>query len=202
MIGQCRSAESWAICSSAYTAPIRTSSFSSPRCPKYSTARVKRSASWPLRCSSSNARFWRLVSRKLRAATTAPAATAKPPSTPASVVRSALISSRRLAGSVMPEVSIRRGGTTTTAQRMKRTEPTPARASSGCLSQRSTANGIMHPKPGDRRPPEDDPQPRIPGALRELDELQERVRRENPELAAALKAASDELPDYSDPGAV
>jgi len=60
----------------------------------------------------------------------------------------------------------------------------------------------MHPKPGDRRPPEDDPQPRIPGALRELDELLERVRRENPELAAALKAASDELPDYSDPGAV
>jgi len=31
-----------------------------------------------------------------------------------------------------------------------------------------------------------------------LDELQERMRRENPELDAVWRAASDELRDYSD----
>ena len=40
--------------------------------------------------------------------------------------------------------------------------------------------------------------PGLREALRELDELQERMRRENPELDAVWRAASDELRDYSD----
>ncbi len=44
------------------------------------------------------------------------------------------------------------------------------------------------------------PSPAVIEALREVDAIGERLRRENPQLAAAWKAAREEMPDYSDPG--